>query len=622
MSPQDTGNTKRFLDVLFSGKEDTEYILVWLLVSKRSYWFKDTAAAAAFIEENKNRDTYIGVALSPKDHGPDQRLKIEGGERMPSSLVALWADLDILNPAHKKKNLPPDEAAVMGTLFPDMPPTMLVHSGGGLQAWWVFKEPWILDTPAEVERAAALAKRWIRAIRANAAAKGFDVDQVGDMTRVMRCPGTTNCKIPGQPRPCVLRTVTDRRYNPSDLEEYLDLIGAARTEAPRARGIVVGQLTYDPTVQVDPTRFGLVAAAEPKFGMSWNHKRSPREFPDQSASSYDQALANFAAQAGWPDQEIANLLIAHRRMYGCDLKLRDSYYVTTIRKARELAGSVEVWKGVDEVIALQEARDAAVTEEAAQSAVNPQTAPKQREIATAQEAMTTLDHVSEILGIKITQIYKYLGEQPSYRLKCDKGEMGEIDMGDVKSLTVQAVFRDHVAALTNYRIPTFKAPEWDKVSRLLLSSITAVRLGPEAKLDGLIKSWLDQYFEGVAILDSIEQADQTKSPFRSATFSDCVCFYLASFQRWSTTNHGADRIATTQLLRALKRIGVEPVTHHCGESTRSVYRMQEGYEPPRPVRAGIGAEVVKELLETKKATDEPEWVTEDQSVDSSSIESK
>jgi hypothetical protein len=288
----------------------------------------------------------------------------------------------------------------------------------------------------------------------------------------------------------------------------------------------------------------------------------------------------------------------------------------TIRKARELAGEMETWRHMDELIATREAREegAKGPEAAASLAVEAENAmpsPAQKAAVHAQEAMQGLDYLSTVLGLKITQIYKYIEDQPSYRLKCEKGEMGEIDMGGVQALTEQRVFRDRVAALANHRIPTFKPPEWDKISAILLSSVSTVDLGPEGKTEGMIRSWLDQYFEGLSVQDTIEDADSSKGPFRSSTFG-CVCFYLASFQRWATTNHGADRFTTSALLRIFKRIGVHSAVHHCGSTSRSVYKMPTGYVPPRAVPRGHGADVVQDLLRAAAKTDEPDWVTEEQ----------
>jgi len=565
---------RQFLDALFGQKAETEHVLIWTLSDKRSAWFSDIDGAAAFVRANSARDVYVGVSASPQAHGADQRLKIEGGERLPSSLSALFADIDIAGPGHQKKNLPPDEAGAMSILFPEIPPSIIIHTGGGIQAWWLFKEPWALASEEGVQKATALSKRWIRALRARAAARGWDVDQVGDLTRVLRVPGSTNNKT-GQPRPVVLRKIdATREYDPSSLEEYLDLIGAPRVDAPAARGIIIGQLVYDPNADFSHAKFDLLCVAEPKFKLSWEHKRSVRELPDQSPSAYDQALANVAAQAGWGDQEICNLLISHRRKYAADLKLRDSYYVSTIRKARELAGETQVWNNIDEIIALHDARRKTGTPEAV----------KENDVHV-QDALATLDHISEVVGIKITKIYKYPGQEPTYRLKSEAGEMGEIDMGGVRSLMDQRVFSERVAALTNHRMPTLKVAEWDKLSRLLFDALTVEELGPEATTDGMVRAWLDQYFEGLEIQDSIENADQSKGPFRSRQF-ESLCFFKPSFQRWIATNHGLDRIKNHELLAIFKRLCIEAGAENIhpdrgGRTTRSVYRMPSNYRPPR-----------------------------------------
>ena len=68
-------------------------------------------------------------------------------------------------------------------------------------------------------------------------------------------------------------------------------------------------------------------------------ERQRTDLPDSSASGYDQSLANFAANAGWSDQEIVNLLIAHRRTFGDDLNLNNPQkYQRTIATARTPRG--------------------------------------------------------------------------------------------------------------------------------------------------------------------------------------------------------------------------------------------------------------------------------------------
>jgi hypothetical protein len=259
-------------------------------------------------------------------------------------MSSLWLDVDLLDGLPTKKVRAPNEAVARSIFFPEFPPSMIVGSGGGLQPYWILKEPLILDSEQAIQEAADLAWRWNRALQIQASIKGFVLDSVGDLPRVLRVPGSTNTKIEGQPRPVRLIELNDRRYNMSEFREFLDSIDMRRDKAPAAATApqAVGRLVYDAAVVIDPVRFKLLYEADLQFRLSWDHQRGARDFPDQSLSAYDQALANFAAQAGWSDQEICNLLIAHRRNYKdakLKTKLRDSYFVPTIRNAREVAGA-------------------------------------------------------------------------------------------------------------------------------------------------------------------------------------------------------------------------------------------------------------------------------------------
>ena len=68
------------------------------------------------------------------------------------------------------------------------------------------------------------------------------------------------------------------------------------------------------------------------FARTWNRRRADFEEPDQSA--YDASLAAHAIRAGWSDQEIMDLLVAHRRRHGQDLERLD-YFQRTIGNVRD-----------------------------------------------------------------------------------------------------------------------------------------------------------------------------------------------------------------------------------------------------------------------------------------------
>lgn len=71
---------------------------------------------------------------------------------------------------------------------------------------------------------------------------------------------------------------------------------------------------------------------DPDFFKTWNRGRD--DMADESPSGYDLALASRAARESWPAQDIADLLIAHRRHHGDDLHLKNTQkYQRTITKA-------------------------------------------------------------------------------------------------------------------------------------------------------------------------------------------------------------------------------------------------------------------------------------------------
>lgn len=107
----------------------------------------------------------------------------------------MGATLDIAGPMHQKKNLPPDRGsaeALIKAMGPE--PTLLVHTGHGLHAWWLFREPWLFDDDAERQRAVSFSRRWQQTLRGLAKQHGWDVDATHDLTRVLRVPGTFNHK--------------------------------------------------------------------------------------------------------------------------------------------------------------------------------------------------------------------------------------------------------------------------------------------------------------------------------------------------------------------------------------------------------------------------------------------
>jgi hypothetical protein len=147
-----------------------------------------------------------------------------GGAADCRELPALWLDIDIAGPAHHQDNLPPDRAAAKAIVerFP-LAPTAVIDSGNGLQAWWQ------LDEPISADQAPRLLARWQATWERLAAP--YHLDNVSDVPRVMRLPGTLNNKV--TPTPVrVLFEDWARRYGATDIDELLDEPAPAPAPTP------------------------------------------------------------------------------------------------------------------------------------------------------------------------------------------------------------------------------------------------------------------------------------------------------------------------------------------------------------------------------------------------------
>ena len=152
-----------------------------------------------------------------------------------------------------------DQLALLDEL--PLRPTFIVHSGGGLHPYWLLRELWMLETHEERKRAARLVAGWQVMLRERAGAHGWKLDSTHDLARVLRVPGTKNCKQ-AEPRSVRMLREADTlaldegaeriEYNPSEFEEWIDFDAAdallskvkpptlTETETPDIDGGLIG----------------------------------------------------------------------------------------------------------------------------------------------------------------------------------------------------------------------------------------------------------------------------------------------------------------------------------------------------------------------------------------------
>lgn len=222
-------DTIEFFQVLYPAEtEGNTY--VWTLPEKRAQVFPCAnaleIAQAARQETEAHNDVYYSVGVSERPFRAYERAKSSDIVGIPG----LWVDIDIAGGGHAAKALPPDYAAAR-TLLPEMlDPSMVVHSGHGLHAYYLFREPF--DTRTDEERSAAeeLLRRLQGAVRARAAEQGWHVDSVPDLCRILRVPGTLNYKG-GEAVPCMVTEYSEGlRYNAEDFDVLPPVEMVSKTE--------------------------------------------------------------------------------------------------------------------------------------------------------------------------------------------------------------------------------------------------------------------------------------------------------------------------------------------------------------------------------------------------------
>lgn len=222
-----------FLSSLYANLEGNYNLYLWTVPGRKTHLFpvRDLPGmAAAAGQLAAAHDVYFGLGATARALGEYERPKNEEVTAIPG----LWVDIDVLHPVHKIKELPPNIESAMELLPNELPPSIIVWSGYGIHVYWLFREPWVLETPEERNQAANLLLALQSVIRANAIRKGWKIDPTADLARVLRVPGTLNRKLPDSPVQAMVIERSETRYNPSDIDDLLPPVetstqGASRT---------------------------------------------------------------------------------------------------------------------------------------------------------------------------------------------------------------------------------------------------------------------------------------------------------------------------------------------------------------------------------------------------------
>lgn len=219
-----------------------------------------------------------------------------------------------------------------------------------------------------------------------------------------------------------------------------------------------GRTTYASGESINPAipfqKFEALLENDTDFRRNWHHKWTNG---DLTMSGYDLRLAIIARKAGWSDEEIAGLIVEHRRKWAGklgkdanqDLKKADrqAYLQQTVANAQD--GASECLRGG---ATLKQAETKIIAREAAENVI---------------EEGNAIQDLRRRLGIPVNRVV-ITGIERSilYWLVIDDDR--RVCLGSAADILSQARVRTRLLAETNVVMNSVKQVEWDNVVRILL----------------------------------------------------------------------------------------------------------------------------------------------------------
>ncbi len=246
-------NPSQFLEALWPEDDTPGSLVVWTRGRQRRrsgmVWCESAGQVEEVLRRYRDvRNVFFGVVRQDPDRAlelarqkrPAARLgNVRGSAGSAVALPGLWVDVDVRAEVHSCRELPPDLEAARGLLEAvGLEPSVIVATGYGLHAYWLFREPWLFESDEDRAEAEGICGRLQRTIREAARPHGWKVDHTSDLARTLRLPGSLNLKA-DRPRPVTVESFRpERRYGRDELaaacgeSEPVDGRGSTRGSAP------------------------------------------------------------------------------------------------------------------------------------------------------------------------------------------------------------------------------------------------------------------------------------------------------------------------------------------------------------------------------------------------------
>ena len=276
-----------FKETLY-GDIENGWLTVFCTPSRRTLWFPVIDPVP---DLDLDQNCYLGIGLRR------QRPENNQGRGKTDDIIGipgLWLDLDYQSPgAHKTRHpLPPTEDAARSLLdAAPYKPSLIVHSGHGLQVYWLFNEIAGFHTSDDREAFSRLCRGWQQLFQQAGRDQGWHVDSTSDLARVLRIPGTYNLKT-DQAREVTVREADHFRYDPSDFKDFAepDASPASLISAPSNGHLDLCSLRVSPRIKY------LI-----------RHGDTIGQYPSRSEALFTVILALLTA--GYNDTDISRLCL-------------------------------------------------------------------------------------------------------------------------------------------------------------------------------------------------------------------------------------------------------------------------------------------------------------------------
>lgn len=540
-------DTKKFFDLLFQYTEGQ--LVGWTSSDDKSMWISGDDKVDRLVSWIEDKGSRVDAYFSCLTRRPDlpQNPKLRGEAKHTYELCGVWADIDYKHPVHQKSDrLPTKEQAWEFIQSLPLKPTAIVFSGHGYQVWWMFKEPYMIENNEERRYAESVTFGWQAQLRRLIGQDKWVIDSVADLARIMRAPGSFNFKSVnklGEANPKAVEIISLDESMVYDISEFEPYLAEDAHDLP----VQVAHIDFDPDSTIPLDKFEFLENYDPEFRKAWNKQGKPPNDPSQSG--WDMRIAIIAADGGFSDQEVVNLLVNYRRKYGEDLK-HPGYYRLTVSKARVHTAAKE--------------RDAA-----AEDAMVGLRASEMGEGSTDIEKRR--ENLSKFLGIEIARLIKYTSTPAEYRLVLVDGR--SVRIGSSRQLIRAAEFQVIMAELAGVYIQ-FERKEWPSVATNLLAIAEEESAGEEAVDMTQTKILIANYLSKNKLADGIEEAFPEKMNDTPRPFFDGegnICIYGTQFRSWTETDSKI-KISPKEMGVRFKEIGGENYTMNIRNTSRSIWK--------------------------------------------------